>query len=127
MTIRNFGKMNDIKQYSIFNLQSISNFHYVEFIFGPFSILINFPYKSFRYLELGYHKLSLCRTIFSVLSFIFELFPIRYLEHLNEVFESIILIISGIRMLITLFGSLFFLFFNTVQATTCPQLRGNAM
>ena len=32
---------------------------------------------------------------------IFGLLPIRYVEHLNEVFEWIILFISGIRMLIT--------------------------
>ena len=58
-----------------------------NFLFGPFSILRNFPYKFIRYLELCYLELSLCRTIFSVPSIIFGLFPIRYLEHSNEVFE----------------------------------------
>ena len=41
------------------------------------------------------------RTIFSVPLVIFGLFPIRYLEHSHEVFEWIILFISGIWMLIT--------------------------
>ena len=70
------------------------------FLFGPFSILISFTYKSVPYLELRYLELSLCRTIFSVPSVIFGLFSIRYLEHSNEVFERIIMFISGIRMLI---------------------------
>ena len=78
-----------------------------NFLFGPFSILINFPYKSVRYLELCYLKLLLCRTIFSVPSAIFGLFPIRYLKLLNEVFELIILFISRIRMLITISTKLF--------------------
>ena len=72
-----------------------------NYLFDPFSILINFPYKSARYLELRYLEFSLCRTIFSVPSAIFGPFPIRYLEHSNGVFEWIILFISCIRMLIT--------------------------
>ena len=72
-----------------------------KFLIDSFSILIKFPYKSVGYLELCYLKLSLRRTIFSVPSVIFGLFPIRYLEHSNEVFEWIILFISGIRILIT--------------------------
>ena len=58
-----------------------------NFLFGFFSILINFPHKSGRYLELHYLKLLLSQTIFLVPSVIFGLFPIRYLEHSNEVFE----------------------------------------
>ena len=72
-----------------------------NFLFRYFSILIDLPYKSVRYLELRYLKFSLCRPIFSVPSIIFGVFPILYLWHLNEVFEWIILFISGIRMLIT--------------------------
>ena len=72
-----------------------------KFVFGSFSILIDFPYKSVRYLVLRYLKLSLCRPIFSVSSVIFGVFLILYLEHLNEVFEWIILFILVIRMLIT--------------------------
>ena len=71
-----------------------------NFLFGPLSILINFPYKSVRYLELRYLNLSVCRTIFSAPSIIFRIFPIRHFEHSNEVFELIILFIVGIRMLI---------------------------
>ena len=67
-----------------------------SFLFGHISNLINLPYKSARYLEL-----SPCRKIFSVPSVIFGLFPIRHLEHSNEVFEWIILFLLGIRMLIT--------------------------
>ena len=62
---------------------------------------MSFPYKSVRYLELRYLELLLCQTICLVPSVIFGLFPIRYLEHSNEVFEWILLFISGIRMLIT--------------------------
>ena len=72
-----------------------------NFLFGPFSILINFSYKSVRYLERRYLKLSLRQTIFSVPSVIFGLFSICFLEHLNVVFEWIILFISGIQMPIT--------------------------
>ena len=72
-----------------------------SFLFGHISNLINLPYKSARYLELHYLELSPCRKIFSVPSVIFGLFPIRHLEHSNEVFEWIILFLSGIRMLIT--------------------------
>ena len=68
-------------------IPAISNFHYVELFIGLFSILINFPYKSGRYLEFRYLELSLCRTIFSVPLVIFGLSPIRYLEHSDEVFE----------------------------------------
>ena len=50
-----------------------------NFLCGPFSILINFSYKSVRYLKLRHLKLSLCRAIFSVPSVIFG--PIRPLEH----------------------------------------------
>ena len=78
-----------------------------NFLFGPFSILSNFPYKSVRYLELCYLELSLCRTIFSAPSVIFGLFPIRYLEHSNKVFKWIILFISGIRILITALAKLY--------------------
>ena len=70
-----------------------------NFPFGSFSILINFPYKSVRYLEFRYLQLSLCRTIFSVHSVTFGLFLIRYLKHWNEIFEWIILFISGIQIL----------------------------
>ena len=38
-----------------------------NFLFGPFSVLINFPYKSVRHLELRCLELLLCRTIFLVL------------------------------------------------------------
>ena len=69
-------------EYPLSQIFTMSNF-----LFGPFSILINFPYKSVRYLELRYLELSLCRTIFSVPSVIFGLFSIGYLEHSNEVFE----------------------------------------
>ena len=41
-----------------------------NFLSVPFSILINFPYKSVQYIELRYLELLLCRTIFSVLSVI---------------------------------------------------------
>ena len=72
-----------------------------NFLFGLFSILINFPFKSVRHLEVRYLERSLCRTIFLVPSVIFGLFPIRYLEHSNAVFEWIMLFISDIRILIT--------------------------
>ena len=58
-----------------------------NFLFVPLNILINFPYKSVRYLELRYLELSLCQTIFSVPSVIFGLFLNSYLEHLDELFE----------------------------------------
>ena len=59
-----------------FYIQSTSQtFTMSNFLFGPFNILINFSYKSVWYLELCYLKLSLCRTIFSVPSVIFGLFP----------------------------------------------------
>ena len=73
-------------------------FFYIQF--GCFNILVNFPYKSVRYLELRYFKPSLSPTIFLVASVIFGLFPYRYLEHSNEVFHWIILFIPEIRMLI---------------------------
>ena len=47
-------------------------------LFVPFSILINLPYKSDRYLRLCYLELSQCRIIFTVPSVIFGLFPFRY-------------------------------------------------
>ena len=72
-----------------------------NFLFGSFSILIDFPYKSGPYLELRYLKLSVCRPFLSVPSVIFGVFPILHFEHLNEAFEWIILSISGIRMSIT--------------------------
>ena len=88
-----------------------------NFLFGLFSIHINFPYKSLWYLELRYLELSLCWTMFSVRSVIFGLFPICYIEHSKEVFEWIILFISGIRMLITaltkLCSKVCFFFFST--------------
>ena len=71
-----------------------------NFLSAPFIILFNFPYKFVQYLKPCYLKFSLCRTTFSVSSVIFRLFPIPYLEHLNEVLEWIILFISGIRMLV---------------------------
>ena len=77
-----------------------------NFLFGSFSFLIKFPYKSVWYLELRYLKLSQSRAIFSVPSVIFGLFPISYLEHSNEVFQWIILFISGIQMLITALSKL---------------------
>ena len=69
-----------------------------NFLFGPSRILINFPYKSVRYLKLRYVELFLCRIIFSVPSVIFGLFLIRYS---NKIFEWILLFISGIQILIT--------------------------
>ena len=72
-----------------------------NFSFVTFCILINFPCKSVRCLKHRYLKFSLCRTIFSVALVIFGLFPIPYLKHWHEVFEWIILFISGIQMLIT--------------------------
>ena len=78
----------------------------LNFLFSSFSILINFSYKSVGYLELWYLELSLCWTFFSLHSVIFGLFLIRYLEHSNEIFEWIILFISGIQMLITVFTKL---------------------
>ena len=103
-----------------------------NFLFGPCNILINFPYKSVRYLELRYLEFSLCRTIFSVPSVIIGLFPIGYLEHSNEVFEWIILFILGIRMLITALTKLCsevcsFFFSTSFQAATCPQLNDNSV
>ena len=103
-----------------------------NFLFCPFSILINFPYKFVRYLEFRYLELSLCRTIFSVPSVIFELFPIGYLEHSNEVFEWIIPFISGIWMLIIAlkkFCSEVYSFFFSIsfQATTYSQLSDNSV
>ena len=59
----------------------------LNFLFGRFSIPFNFPYKPVRYLKLRYLELPLCRTIFSVPSVIFGLFPIYYLKHSNEAFE----------------------------------------
>ena len=64
--------------------------HYLEYplsrtftmlilLFGPLNILMNFPYKSVRYLEL-----SLCRTIFSVPSVIFGLLPIPSGFRMND-------------------------------------------
>ena len=100
-----------------------------NFLFGLFSIHINFPYKSLWYLEL-----SLCWTMFSVRSVIFGLFPICYIERSKEVFEWIILFISGIRMLIIaltkLCSKVCFFFFSTSfrqQATACPQFSENSM
>ena len=98
----------------------------LNFLFSSFRILINFSYKSVGYLELWYLELSLCWTIFSLHSVIFELFLIRCLEHLNEVFEWIILFISDIQMLITVFTKLCpefcsFFFLNIVLATTCKN------
>ena len=78
-----------------------------NFLFSSFRILINFHYKTVWYLELRYPELSLCCTIFSVHSVIFGLFLIRYLEHSNEIFEWIILFISGIQMLITTLTKLY--------------------
>ena len=88
-----FGDTVDIRylEYPLFRIFTMSNF-----LFGVFSILVNFPY-----LELRYLVLSLCRTIVSVPSVIFGLFLIRFLEYSNEVFEWIIIFISGIRILIT--------------------------
>ena len=98
----------------------------LNFLFSSFSILINFSYKSVGYLELRYLELSLCWTFFSLHSVIFGLFLIRYLEHSNEIFEWIILFISGSQMLITVFTKLCpevcsFFFFNIVLATTCKN------
>ena len=59
----------------------------------------------------------------------FALFSIRYPEHWNEVFELIILFISGIQMLITALIKLcseVSFFFNIVQATACHQLSKNS-
>ena len=78
-----------------------------NFLFGIFSILIKFPYKSVWCLELRFLKLSQSRAIFSVTSSHFWAhFPISYLEHSNEVFQWIILFISGIQMLITALSKL---------------------
>lgn len=106
---RCFGKRKsnrDFTFWSTFDIRYLAyalslTFTMSSFLFGPFSILINFPYKSVRYLQLRYLELSLCRTIFSVFWVIFRLFPIRCLENSHEVFEWIILSISGIQMLIT--------------------------
>ena len=48
-----------------------------NFLFRLFSIPINFPYNSVRYVELRYPELSLCQTMFSVPSVIFGISPIR--------------------------------------------------
>ena len=105
-----------------------------NFLFDPFSILINFPYKSVWYLELRYLKLSLCRIIFSIPSVMIGLFPTSHLEHSNEVFEWIILFISGIRirMLTTALTKLCsevccFFFSTSFQAATYPQLNDNSV
>ena len=47
------------------------------------------------------HSHSAISNILSVPSFIFGVFPIRYIEHLNEIFKWIILFISDNRILIT--------------------------
>ena len=93
-------------------------------LLGPFRILINFTYKFVRYLELHYLELSVRRTIFSAPSFIFGLFPIRFRMNHTVHFRH-----SNVNKSIdkTLFGSLFLLFFNIVQATTCPQLSENSV
>ena len=97
-------------EYSLLWTFAMSNF-----LFGSSSILVNFSYKSIRYLELHYLELS-----------IFGLFRNCLLEHSNEVFEWIMLLISGIRNLITALTKLFlelcsFFFSNIVQATKCPH------
>ena len=82
--LTNNGDTVDIRylEYPLSRTFTMSNF-----LCGIFSILVNFHYKSVRYLELLDLKLSLRRTIFSVRSIIFGLFPILYLEHSDEVFE----------------------------------------
>ena len=112
------------------------DFHYLEyplsriftmsnFLFGPLSILSNFPYKFVQYLEL-----SLCRTIFLVPSVNFGLFSIfRTFESGFRMNHTVHFRHTNVNNCIdiTLFGSLFFLFFNIAQATTCPQLSENSM
>ena len=65
-------------------IPATSNFHYVQLFI--------------RSLQ---HSHSAISKILSVPSFIFGVFPIRYIEHLNEIFEWIILFISDNRILIT--------------------------
>ena len=109
--------------------------------------------------DIRYFKLSLCRTIYLVLSaFLLTSFinpfgisnsaisNFHYVQQFSRSFESIFFVVfyllswtfkwsfrtnhavhfrhSNVNNCIvkTLFGSLFFLFFNIVQATTCPQL-----
>ena len=101
-----------------------------NFLFGPFSILINFYRKSVPYLKL--RSLKLFWTIFSVPSVIFGLFSIGYLEYSNKVFKWIIPFISGIRMLITALTKLCsevcsFFFSTSFQAATRPQLTDNSV
>ena len=78
-----------------FRSSKCSRHHYLEyplsrtftmliFLFGPLNTLMNFPYKSVRYLELHYLELSLCRTIFSVPSVIFGLLPIPSGFRMND-------------------------------------------
>ena len=69
-------------QYPLFRTFTMWNF-----LFGPFIILINFPYKSVRYLKLPYLELLLCRAILSAPSIILGVSPIHSLDHANDVVE----------------------------------------
>ena len=54
-----------------------------KFLFGPFSILINFPYRPVRHLKFRYPKFSLCRRdeeCSRSLRSIFSNIPIRFLN-----------------------------------------------
>ena len=83
---------------SAFSLTSLIN---------PFGIS-NSAISNFHYVE----------DFFSIPSVIFGLFPIRYLEHSNEVCEWIILFIWSIRMLVTaliqLCREVFFIFYKFI-------------
>ena len=108
-------------QHPLSRIPAISKFYYFE-------LFIWFPQysHSVRYLELRYLELSLCRTIFSVHPVTSGLFLIRYLEHSHESFRTnhtAYFRYSNVNNCIhkTLSGSLFFLFFNIVLATTCKN------
>ena len=100
---------------------AISNTRYLElslyrtFYLVPSTFSLTFFINPFCK-RTPYLNFSLCQKNFSVPSVIFGLFPIHYLEHSNEVFEWIILFISGTWMLITAlkkFVRVFFSFFST--------------
>ena len=105
------------------SISALSNTRYLELslrwtLFDSFSILINFSNKSVWYLKLLYLEISLSRTR-SLQSFL-GCFPLAISNTVHFRHSNINNFIDK-----TLLGSLFFLFFNIVHATTGRQSKRN--